>query len=209
VVGLLARTWRLEVVSGREPLGAFVEGRRPMVLSFWHNRSIAAVPFVRRWLVGRGVDVTLLASQSRDGELVTRIARGWRVRIVRGSATRGGRSAIRQIYRTIVRDGSSPIMIPDGPHGPIYEFKVGVAVIAQMAEAPILPLGFAAERAWRLRSWDRLIVPKPFSKVAIVVGEPRAVARDLGSDELETERQRLEALLDELTDRAEKSLGIV
>ena len=205
----LGRTWKLEVVAGREHLEALLAEPRPVLLSFWHNRTFAIGYFLYEHLHRRGVDITLLASHSRDGELVTRVCRRWGIHTVRGSASRGGLQAMRGVHKAITRRGSSPIMIPDGPRGPLYEFKVGVAVLAQTSRAPILPIAVAARKFWRLRSWDRMIVPRPFSEVAVVIGEPQQVPRELSSEELEVERLRLEGLLDELTLQSEAAVGAV
>ncbi len=203
------RTWRIEIIAGSEHLEALVADRHPVMLSFWHNRVVAFFYLAYDRLHRRGVDITLLASRSRDGELVTRVCKRWGLNTVRGSATRGGRAALRALHRAITRLGSSPIMIPDGPTGPLYHFKVGVAVLAQTSRAPIMPFGIAASKFWNLGSWDRIIVPRPFSRVAIVVGEPQFVERGLPEDQLEAERQRLELLLNSLTRQAEEAVGAV
>ncbi len=210
VVGVIGRTCRIEVAQGADRiddlLGAGGESGAapPAILSFWHERTILGAYFFRRHLVQRGLDTTVLISQSRDGELVARLAHQWGFAHVRGSATRGGSAALRAIYRA-VRRGSSPVMIPDGPHGPPHVFKVGVAVLSQMSERPILPMAFAASRAWRIRSWDRLFIPKPFSRLVIAAGTPYTVPRNLAEDELEGERKRLEQLLDDVTDAADRA----
>ncbi len=203
------RTWRIEVVAGSEHVDALLAEKRPVLLCLWHNRIFAFSYFSLQRLHQGGVDVTLLASQSRDGELVTRICKRWGLNTVRGSASRGGTAALRGLHRAITRRGSSPIMIPDGPRGPLYHFKVGVAVLAQTSRAPILPFGVAASRFFTLKSWDRIIVPLPFSRVAITVGEPQFVERGLSEDELEAERQRLEELINSLTRQAEEAVGAV
>ncbi len=200
-------TWRIEIVAGGEHLEALVADRQPVLLSFWHNRVVAFCYFAYHRLHQQGVDITLLASQSRDGELVTRVCKRWGLNTVRGSASRGGRAALRALHRAITRLGSSPIMIPDGPTGPLYRFKVGVAVLAQTSRAPILPFGIAAEKFWNLRSWDRIIIPRPFSRVAVVVGEPQYVERGLTEAELEAERLRLEQLINSLTRQAEEAVS--
>ncbi len=209
VILVFGCTWRIEIVAGGEHIEALAADRRAVLLSFWHNRVVAFSYFLYDRLHRRGIDITLLASQSRDGELVTRVCKRWGLNTVRGSATRGGRAALRALHRAITRRGSSPIMIPDGPTGPLYHFKVGVAVLAQTSRAPILPFGIAAAKFWTLKSWDRLIVPRPFSRVAIVVGEPRFVERGLTEDQLETERQGLEQLINSLTRQAEEAVGVV
>ncbi len=206
-ISAFGRTWKIEVVAGSEHLDALLTDRTPVLLSFWHNRLVAFSYFVLDRLIGGGVDVTLLASHSRDGEMVTRVCKRWGLHAVRGSASRGGTAALRGLHRAITRRGSSPIMIPDGPRGPLYHFKVGVAVLAQTSKAPILPFGIAADKYWTLRSWDRIIVPRPFSRVAITVGAPQFVERGLSNEELEAERQRLEQLIDALTRQAEDAFS--
>ncbi len=202
LIGLLGATWRIEV-EGKDVLARMLADKKPHILSFWHNRTIVAAYFLSRHVLRQGLPITLLASQSRDGEVVTRLVAGWGVETVRGSATRGGREALRGIYRAITQKGSSPLVVPDGPQGPLYGFKAGAAVLAQMSGAPILLLGFAADRAWRLKSWDRLIVPQPFARVKVLLAEPEYLAKDLAGDAFEAERQRLEAALVTLTEKAE------
>ena len=206
---LLGSTCRLQVVAGADVLRRLQDSPRPVILSFWHDRTFLSAYFLYRQLHRKGFDITLLASHSRDGEMVTRMVKAWGITTVRGSASRGGRAALRGVHRAIVRRGSSPIMIPDGPRGPAYEFKVGVAVLSQLSGAPILPLGFAARRCFYLRSWDRMIVPKPFTRIAVVVGEPQTVAAGLSSEELEAERARLQSVLDEVKERAEEARSAI
>ena len=92
----------------------------------------------------------------------------------------------------MARKNCSPLLAPDGPRGPAYEFKTGGVVLAQVADVPIVPFSFAVDRCWRIGSWDRMIIPKPFSRIAIVVGEPFAVPRGLDQDELERHRLQIE-----------------
>ncbi len=204
----LGRSCRVDVVAGREHVEALLREPRPVLLSYWHNRTFLSGYYLFESLHRRGLEITLLASKSRDGELVTQVFKRWKIHTVRGSASRGGRDAMRRLYRAITRRGSSPILIPDGPRGPIYTFKVGVAVLAKMSQAPILPMGFAAEKFWRIKSWDRMIIPRPFSRITLVVGEPQQLARELSPEELEAERLRLEGLLDTLTLEAEAAAGV-
>ncbi len=207
VILAFGRTWRIRIVAGEEHLDALLAEPQPVLISFWHNRLVAFSYFFLDRLVGGGLDLTLLASQSRDGELVTRVCKRWGLNTVRGSASRGGTAALRGLHRAITRQGSSPVMIPDGPRGPLYHFKVGVAVLAQTSRAPILPFGVAASSFFTLKSWDRIIVPWPFSRVAITIGEPQPIERGLSNEELEAERQRLEGLINSLTRQAEEAVG--
>ena len=97
-------------------------------------------------------------------------------------------------------------MIPDGPRGPRFQAKPGAVVLAQMSEAPIVPMSFAADRYWNLGSWDRMIIPKPFARIRVAVGPPRSIDRGLPADELERERVELERTLNELGAMARSGL---
>ena len=208
LLATLGRTYRVQLVRGGEHLDAVIAEKRPVLISFWHNRAYLAAGFLYHRVLPRGLDVTVLASKSRDGELVAKVAEQWGLSVIRGSSSRGGLEALRALHKGIVRHGTSPIMIPDGPTGPLYHFKAGAAVLAQTSGAPILPMGLAAQRFFTVKSWDRLIVPWPFSRVAITVGEPQALPKRLATEELEAERRRLEGLLDDLTLEAEACLGV-
>lgn len=203
----IGATLRVRIVDGEAHLRQLQDEPRPVIVSHWHDRTFLSAHFLYRQLHRKGVGLTLLASQSRDGEIVSRMVKTWGIETVRGSASRGGMLAIRSIHRAIVRRGSSPILVPDGPRGPAYEPKAGVVVLAQTSRAPILPLGFAACNPWHLKSWDRLIVPKPFSKIAVVIGEPIEMPGRLDSEELETARLHIADALDDVTRRAEHALG--
>ena len=204
-VDVLGWTCRYRVVEGEARLASLLapgsgseDVEPPVVPCMWHERAILAAPLIKRWARG-GFRVSVMISQSRDGELVSHLARWWGFDHVRASATRGGTAGLRKIYRAL-RGGASPIMLPDGPHGPLHHFKIGVAVLAQMGDRPVLPMAFSCTRAWRIRSWDRLFVPKPFSTILVAVGEPLRIAREVDADGLEGERQRLEAALATLTE---------
>lgn len=207
LVRLLSRTWRFDVVEGGATLDEVIRTRGPVVFCFWHNRIIPAAGLLVRRVAPSGMDLTLMSSASRDGELSARFVGRHGARVVRGSSTRGGTHALRAVLRLIRRHGTSPILIPDGPKGPPYEFKVGVLGLAQMSGVPLFLMGFAASRAWSVGTWDRMVLPRPFARVAIAVDPPRPVPRDLPESELEGERQAIEARLDALTRRAEAAVG--
>lgn len=207
LVRVLSRTWRFEVVAGEEALGEVIRARQPVVFCFWHNRIIPAAGLLVRRIAPAGVDVTLMSSASRDGELSARFVRRHGARVVRGSSTRGGTNALRSVLRLIRKHGTSPILIPDGPKGPPYEFKAGVLGLSQMAGAPVFLMGFAASSSWSVDTWDRMVLPRPFARVAVAVEPPRAIPRGLSEEELERERLACEARLAELTRTAESAVG--
>ena len=204
---LLAATWRIASADGgAERLEAVRTGGRPVVLAFWHDRLFVLSHLIRARLVRRGHPIAILISLSKDGELGTRVGRRLGATVARGSASRGGSAGLRRLRRELVR-GSSAVMVLDGPRGPRHEAKPGAAMLARLSGAPLVPLTFAADRAWHLGSWDRLALPKPFARVALAVGEPLDVPADLPADGLADPTRRLAAELEHLHEAAREALG--
>jgi len=209
ILGLLGATWRCRVAGGIERLDEVLGtgpggSARPVILAYWHSFSPLIAPFATR-LLSRRLPLAVLASLSRDGELAAKLAKGWRITIVRGSASRGGTAGLRGLFRHL-RSGGSCILVPDGPRGPLHQVKAGVVVLSQLAAAPVVPLGAAADRCWRLRSWDRMLVPKPFARVVLVVGEPVTIAPQTGLADGQT---RVAARLAAVTEEAERAVAVV
>jgi lysophospholipid acyltransferase (LPLAT)-like uncharacterized protein len=155
--------------------------------------------FVTRLFLPRGVRVGWLISASVDGEAISEIARRMGGGLVyRGSTTSKGAEAVRSICKGIRREGVSAGITPDGPRGPRSVFKPGVVKIAQLSGAPLVPMSWCASHAWVLNTWDRFVVPVPFCRVVVAVGEGIAVPRDLdeaGTSEIAARMERdLEAL---------------
>ena len=202
----LGRSWRFEI-DNREVLAELIADPRPIIISFWHHQLFPGAYFLLRELHRKGIKLTLLASHSRDGELVVRFARPLKIHTVRGSASKGGQAAVRALYRSIVRERASPLLVPDGPRGPRFECKLGAVLLAQFARVPILPLGLAAEREWQLGSWDRMFIPKWRSRVAVSVGALQTVPRHATEVERESGRVELEETLNRLRREAETAVG--
>ena len=201
----LTASYRLHRLEGAEHLDRALEP--PAMLACWHEQLALSLLLVRRRLLPAGGPVSILSSHSDDGELAARVARAWGIRVTRGSTSRGGREAALSLYRELVKHRSTVLFMPDGPRGPAREAKAGGIVLAAMSGAPIVPAGLAADRGLRLRSWDRMIVGAPFTRVAVAVGEPMAL--DRGSTDAEREAARLElgVRLDDLTARAGRLLS--
>ena len=145
----------------------------------------------------------VLASRSRDGELVARWVTRFGLRVVRGSSSHGGAEALRELTAAL-RAGEDVAVVPDGPRGPREQLQPGVVVLAALSGAPVVPFGFAARPARRLASWDRFMVPLPFARAAAVFGKPFAVAREA---DRETARADLERALREVTESADRLVG--
>jgi lysophospholipid acyltransferase (LPLAT)-like uncharacterized protein len=184
-----------------EPLWA---ARQPVIYAVWHGR-ILMIPWLNARLCRtRGARrARVLASRSRDGELVARYVGRFGLPVVRGSSSHHGAQALRALAGA-VRAGEDVAVVPDGPRGPRERLQAGVVVLAATTGAPVVPLGFAARPARRLGSWDRFLVPWPFARAALVFGAAVRVPRDA---DRETARARLEAALCEATATADQLVG--
>lgn len=156
----------------------------PFIVAFWH-RHLLLMPYCYR----RG-RISILISRHRDGELIARTMERFGFDTTRGSSTRGGAAALRELLRR-VRQGWDLAFTPDGPRGPAGIVKPGVVQVAAMAGVPVQPVALAASRCRRLASWDRFVIPLPGSAVHFVYGEPLRVAReaDLGAAAAELGRR--------------------
>jgi lysophospholipid acyltransferase (LPLAT)-like uncharacterized protein len=141
----------------------------------------------------------MLISQHGDGRLIALAVRLLGIRSVAGSSSRGGARAVLEILKLTGR-GSDIGFTPDGPRGPRYECKEGVALVAQKTGLPVYPMAYSAERHWQLRSWDGMIIPKPFSRGVAVIGNPIRI--DVEEDR-EAARKRIQDALHEVTQQAD------
>ncbi len=199
VIGLLARTWRFEVHDDPGYVEGLERGER-FAYALWHARMLPLV-----WHHRNGGHVVLV-SRSRDGELITRIIERFGFRTARGSSTRGGEAAIRELLAAAAA-GRSIAFTPDGPRGPAEVAKSGLTVVAGQAGLRVAPTAAASPDAWRLRSWDGFRIPKPFARVVIGHGAPLAIAPPGDPGTAERERARAEAALRELTAEVARRAG--
>jgi lysophospholipid acyltransferase (LPLAT)-like uncharacterized protein len=174
----LFATTRVERIH-YERLEQFRRRREPVIFVFWHGHLLPLVHYHRR----EGIEV--LVSEHSDGEYIAQILRRYGFGTVRGSTTRGGMRGLRGLVRA-AREGRDLAVTPDGPRGPRHEVKPGALATARMTGLPLVPLAVSVSSAWRLDSWDRFLVPKPFSRVRIEYLPPRFVPRDASRRELET-----------------------
>lgn len=202
--GLMKVLWltcRVKAVIGEEHAEQILADGKPVIPCYWHQHHIFGIWYMLQ-LRKRGLKVGVLISPSRDGEVPAKIAESWGLRPIRGSSHRTGARALKELYEIITREGISPVNTSDGPTGPIHKFKPGAIMLSQMSGAPILPIAWAADRYWQLNSWDRFIIPKPFARIVLAVGEPRHVERQLGMTELAPIQEELEQTLQQLVKAA-------
>jgi lysophospholipid acyltransferase (LPLAT)-like uncharacterized protein len=165
------------------------------ILTFWHRQL---VPLLGRARWRR--PITVMISRSKDGQIIADVLGLFGVQSARGSSSRGGSGAMRGLLRE-AREGKSIVFTPDGPRGPARVLKDGVIFAARATQLPILPVAFAGKSVILLRSWDRMIIPKPFSKGVVLYGEPIVVPRDGDAEEW---RASVEQKLNELSEQAEQ-----
>ena len=162
---------------------------------FWHEYILLILP---RW---GHTPLTALCSQHRDGEWVNQTASSLGLHVIRGSSSRGGAKAIRQIRRSLAY--SSVAVTPDGPRGPRRQLGTGSIFMASRLGVSLVPVGVGISDPIRLRTWDRFVIPKPWSRVRIVLGPPLELPRRVDREGLESYRKSVQSLMDDLTEWAQ------
>jgi lysophospholipid acyltransferase (LPLAT)-like uncharacterized protein len=191
---LLAATCRVRFTEGGA--GARWRAGTPFIFATWHSR-VLLLPALYR-----GRHLRVLVSRSRDGELVARLCARFGLEVVRGSSSRGGAEALRGLARTLA-EGTSVVVVPDGPRGPREVVKPGVVALAALSGVSVVPVAVAASSEWRLRSWDGFRVPRPFARCVVRFGEPIKVSRRADPGAREAARKEIEAALLALSDTAD------
>lgn len=187
-------------VEGWEAIRARLDAGRPAIFMLWHHDVMLPLGHESRFRVHA------LVSTGSDGEYATRTIRRLGVRAIRGSSSRGGGRALRDM-RKHARRGESFLVTPDGPKGPRHHFRAGALFLARVTGAPLVPVGGACSRAVILRSWDRLRIPKPFARIALVFGDPVSVPRDAGREAFEELRREMETRMALVGERAGRLLA--
>jgi hypothetical protein len=183
----LTSTYRIERIQGEDYIEPYIGSDKICAPCYWHQHHVVGSTLIRSW-VQRGFKACFLVSGSVDGEVPERIARAWGADVIRGSANQSGALALRDMQGRM-KDGYSIVTTADGPRGPKYEFKLGAVLMARIAGVPIVPIACAADRAWYLDRWDSFMVPKPFARVALAIGEPYPIPSNTPVDQLEPHRQ--------------------
>ena len=205
LIRLLSMTYRIERVIGTDNIDPFIADGTICAPCYWHQHHVVGSTMIRSW-VQRGFKACFLVSGSVDGEVPTRIARAWGAEVIRGSANQSGALALRDMQR-MMKKGFSIVTTADGPRGPKYEFKMGAVLMARVASVPIIPIGCAADRAWYLNRWDDFMVPKPFARIALAIGEPYALPVGTPLDELEPHRIFVQEAVMSLMEDCENALN--
>jgi len=207
-VVLLRLVWswsRVVRVVGAEHVAAALAKAPSFIPVYWHQHTLFCV---RQLLAERGAGLKLgfLISPSVDGEIGAMIVRNLGGEVIRGSSSHTGARALGDYYQALSHEGVSPAITPDGPRGPPWKFKPGAVLLAQLSGRPMIPLSYAASHAWKIK-WDRFVIPVPFSRIVIVVGEPVYVPKGLDAAGLERIQLDMERRLQILFGEAAAALG--
>jgi lysophospholipid acyltransferase (LPLAT)-like uncharacterized protein len=182
-----ARTLRFEIDDRAGAIGRPVTEN--YIAALWHNRLLLVSFALKKFLSQR--EGAGLISGSRDGDLVADLTQRFGFEVVRGSSSRLGASAILELGN-VLASKRDVLITPDGPRGPAYELGPGIIFLAQKTGATVVPINFEYSSCWRLKSWDRFIVPRPFSHVRFIIGPPHRVGSTNTPEEFEAERIRLQ-----------------
>lgn len=178
LIRLFMATCRVRTVIGLEAARDAVRNSRSVIPVYWHQHMLFGVRALLD-LQPEGLKLGFLISPSVDGTAPSMLVQKLGGHVIRGSSTSTGARALRDYYETIVKQEISPAITPDGPRGPVHEFKPGAVMLSQLTGKPILPISVAASRTWRFRTWDQFELPLPFSRIAIAYGTPVRVPRVL------------------------------
>jgi lysophospholipid acyltransferase (LPLAT)-like uncharacterized protein len=191
-------TWRV-TTEGPDPLRPDHEA---VVAAFWHRNILMAAWYYR------DRDFSVAVSRSKDGDLIAAVlaALGYQSS-ARGSSTRGGTAALRELYG-LVNSGTTVSVQSDGPQGPARVSKVGVVTLARLTGRPVQPVAFSARPAFRFESWDHTVLPWPFARVLCRYAEPIPVSKSADDEEEERARCELDSVLNRVTDALDASTGI-
>ena len=198
---LAGLTWHFEVIAedGVTPV-VFGQKPGPEIYCFWHQCVLPCTVYFRR------SGAVILISRSFDGELITRVLRLFGFGAVRGSSSRGAREGLLGLKR-VIETGHTAIFTADGPRGPIYQTKLGPIKLAQTTGAPIGAFHLQPEHAWILNSWDRFLIPKPFTRIVVSWAQWTRVPGDLPAELYEVKRQELNDAIERARMRALAHLG--
>ncbi len=199
LLNLVGRLVRIREI-GAEYYRAMDRRDERYIFTLWHGRMFIPI-FVQR---NRGI--VAMVSQHLDGEFIARAVERMGYHTVRGSSTRGGSKALREMVR-MIRGGLNGAMMVDGPRGPRGEFKPGTVMLAQLSGAKLIPMTYAASKAKIFDSWDLFLLAKPFSRVVVAYGEPVQVPRHMDDADTREFIAMMEARMNSLVDLAEREVG--
>ena len=192
ILYLIGKTLRVQIIN-RDLESRLEKQGKAIIYTFWHGRMLY-FPYLYRFS-GKS---TILTSPSKDGEIVARTAKIFGFSSIRGSSFKKGGSALLKMARGI-KEGKSVTVVGDGSRGPLYKVQEGIINLAYLTDVPILPVAYGAKNKIQLNSWDRFIIPIPFSKIKVMYGDPVYVDKNKKERNLQGKLEELEKKLKEIT----------
>ena len=192
-------------VVGAEQLEALLRKHEAVVPVFWHQHLLVCARFV---VAGRiaGLKPGSMISPSVDGQAPSMLATMYGAHVVRGSGSYTGVRAVRGVHQAIVKEKISPAITPDGPRGPRFVFKPGAIFTAQITGKPVVPLAFAAKPARLLQTWDKFVVPAPFAKICVAIGEPYCPPAEMDEAQMAEAKKEVEQRMLDTYQLAQRNL---
>ncbi|HEX6125811.1 MAG TPA: lysophospholipid acyltransferase family protein [Pyrinomonadaceae bacterium] len=188
IIGWTIR-WKVEGIDNLQTVGS---AAKLPIYCVWHNRIFAGTYYLRHR------KIVVITSQSLDGEYIARFLKRLGFGTIRGSSTRGGVRALVEMIRRM-RDGMAMAFTVDGPRGPRYIVKKGAVLLAKKTGNPLLPFTVEADRFWTINSWDKLQIPKPFTRARLIYAAPIYVEPEAGDRRIEEKRIELQAALESIS----------
>ncbi|MCK4389146.1 MAG: lysophospholipid acyltransferase family protein [Desulfobacterales bacterium] len=199
LVDLICSTMRIQVVDFEKARAEI--GSRRFIFAFWHSRIV-----VLSYLY-RGLGAAILVSKSKDGEIIAQILQRQGQETIRGSTSRDAVRALARLIKTLKEETCPGVVVPDGPRGPRFKVQPGVITLAKKTGYAIVPVSYSANRLKIFASWDRFILPYPFTEGRVIYGTPISVPGDIDPDEEDAYRIRLEAELNHITKTVDRYYG--
>lgn len=180
-------------------------GRNNVIFALWHNRFFIAPYFAS--VFKKKKNLAALASRSRDGQMISAILKMFNFSVVCGSSKKGGDVALKQLSRKITDENCATAITVDGPTGPIYQVKPGVIKLASLTGAPIIPLSYNFNSYFCIKkSWDKFLIPKPFTTCNVYFGEPIYIEKDISKDDIPAAAEKIKQSLNSITEQQHPSL---
>lgn len=199
LVDFIFRTGVIEI-KGQKPLENLMNSRK-YIMAIWHSRIMLFSYFFK------GMNGSALVSRSDDGEIIARILQAQGHETVRGSTSKGGLRAMSKLIKDLKNKRRPGAIIPDGPRGPRFQVQPGVIMLAKKTGYPIIPASYSAKKIKVFSSWDRFVLPYPFTRCRMVFGKPIPVSPDADPVGLENCRKALENELNRITKSADRHFG--
>jgi lysophospholipid acyltransferase (LPLAT)-like uncharacterized protein len=193
---LFGRLGRIRIIDKCHFDDAIADGKKAL-FTLWHGRMLLPI------YVHRNMGINAMVSEHDDGEMIAQTVQKLGYHTVRGSSTRGGSRAFRQMLKAFQAKRWATIL-PDGPNGPACEFKAGAVMLAQLSGALIVPVCFSAEKKIVMKSWDKFVLWKPFSRLLLFYGQPIKIPRTMSASELESMRLHIQNRMNALQKRADE-----